>query len=183
MPGEADVHQRDQETEGRRVDGVDEAGREQGVEAVIQVDVGVTEGLDDDVQELGDLRALDDGADLGDGLQCRFMHLLVSVIEHLSQRLDDVWQESEYLLRSAEGHVADRLNCRKLRSPIISEEALEEDGHNLLDSVAAEVPQDLRVRSVGAGSSSGVPWLVGCSRMSHSAQISSTSPLFTISES
>ena len=78
------------------------------------------------------------------------MHLLVGVVEHLSQRLDDIRQVSEYLLWSAVSHVAHRLNSGKLPSPIVCEKAFEEDGHNLLDGVIAEVLEDLRVGSVGA---------------------------------
>lgn len=150
MPSEANVHQRNEKTQGRCIDRVDEARGEQGIEAVVQVEVGVAECFDDDVKELGDLRTFDDGTDLRNCLQSSLMDFLVGIVEHLSQRLDDVRKEAEDLLWCTQRHVADCLDGCQLRPPIIVEEPLEEDRHDLLDRVAAQAAEDLLIRSVGA---------------------------------
>ena len=150
MSSQANVHQRDEKTQGWRVDGVDEARGEQGLEAVVQVEVGVAKCFDDDVKELGDLRTFDDGTDLRNCLESSLMDFLVGIVEHLSQCLDNVREESEDLLWCTQRHVANCLNGCQLRPPIVVEEALKEDQHYLLDRVAAQAAKDLLIRSVGA---------------------------------
>lgn len=128
------------------------AGLQQGIEAIQEVVVRVTQGFDDDIQEFCNLWALDDGADLGDGLEGSLVNLLVRVVQHLPEGLDDVREEAQDLLRSTESHVPDGLDSRELASPVVRLEPFQEHGHDLLDGMVAEVLDDLLVRRISASS-------------------------------
>ena len=73
------------------------------------------------------------------------MDLLVGVIEHLPDSLDDVGQVATDLLGCAVGHGAEGFDTGELGAPLVGGEALEEDGEHLLDGVVAEGSHDYLV--------------------------------------
>lgn len=127
---------------------MDKAGLQQSIQAIVQVFIGISQSFDDNFEKLSNFWALDDGAYLGDGLEGCLVDSFMSIIEDLSQSLDDVRQETQDLLWSTVSHITHSLNSSKFTSPIISQQPIEEHRNNLLNRIITEVLDYLLVGGV-----------------------------------
>lgn len=86
------------------------AGVQQSLESFLQVNVGVGKSFDQDLKDVSYFRALDDRANVLNSLESRSMHLLMSIIQHLSDPLDNLREEPRYLFGGTVSHVSQGIN-------------------------------------------------------------------------